>query len=173
MAPPGSSAAGPAPWPPRGMSARTVVVFVVGLVTVAGFAFGLWVAATSGLHSGWNGWHVGVIVARSADGLTWNLTFTTVPSGLTPANTSLSLVSANGATLLAAKPLSSLTGGSVTLTDSAGTLYLHYEGRIPGVVGPADSVSIGTTVSGTGASTTGWTVQFGFGTSIIWQGTLQ
>ncbi len=172
MAPPGSSAAGPAPRPPRGMSARTVVVLVVGLVTVAGFAFGLWVAANSGLHSGWNGWHVGVIVARSADGLTWNLTFTMVPSGLTPANTSLTLVSVNGATALPARPLSSLTGGSVSLTDSAGTLYLYYDGRTPGMVGPADSVIIGTTVSGTGASTTGWTVEFGFETSIIWQGAL-
>ncbi len=173
IAPRRGTPAGSWPWPPRGMSARTVFILVVGVVTVVGFAFGLWVAANSGLQSGWNGWHVGAIVVRSADGLTWNLTFTMVPSGLTPANVSLTLVSANGVTLLAAKPLSSLAGGSIPLTNSAGTIYLFYDGRTPGVVSPADSVLVGTTVSNTGASTTGWIVQFRFGTSIIWQGTLQ
>ncbi len=173
IAPRRGTPAGSWPWPPRGMSARTVFILVVGVVTVVGFAFGLWVAANSGLQSGWNGWHVGAIVVRSADGLTWNLTFTTVPSGLTPVNVSLTLVSANGVTLLAAKPLSSLAGGSIPLTNSAGTIYLFYDGRTPGVVSPADSVLVGTTVSNTGASTTGWIVQFGLGTSIIWQGTLQ
>lgn len=169
--PPEDPTRGPEPWPQKGLTGRAIVVLLVGVVAVVGFGFGLWVAATSG-HNLSNGWHVGVTVERSPDGRSWNLTFTAVPSVLSPANTSLTLLSSNGTTLLSARTLSSLTGGYVPLTGSAGTLYLSYDGRTPGMLSPEDTVSIGTTVAGTGTSTTGWVAEFVFGSSIIWLGTL-
>jgi hypothetical protein len=143
--------------PPRGPSPATVVVLVIGILAVTGFGYALWVAATSTPSPQYTGVapYIGVARSRSADGLTWNLTFTSVPSGLTPSNTFLLLSFPNGAAVLSATPLSALTGGNVTLAGSSGALYLWYHGQIAGFVTGGDALYIGTSISGSGTSTTG------------------
>lgn len=158
--------------PPKSPSPATVLVLIVGVVAVAGFGYGLWVAANSG-HAGGSEPHFGVLFSRSPDGLTWNLTFTEVPSSDTPTNTYLSLATASAGTLIPATPLASLTGGEVPLTNAPGALFLLYHGQFSGSLSPGDFVSIGTTVSGSGASTNGWTAELTVNGAIFWQHVLQ
>src|SRR2546428_12321350 len=50
---------------------------------------------------------IGVNVARSSDGTNWVLTFTSVPTGLTPFNTMLAILTSGGVTALSRTPLGS------------------------------------------------------------------
>src|SRR2546428_13694174 len=73
---------------------------------------------------------IGVNLARSSDGTNWVLTFTSVPTGLSPFNTMLTVLTAGGATALPATPLSSLYNYS-----SQGALYFQYQPAGPARVG--------------------------------------
>jgi hypothetical protein len=116
---------------------------------------------------------LGVAVTRSADGTNWTLTFASVPSGLNPSTTYLSLNAASGVSLLGATSLSALPGGVVPLTNSAAGLYIQYQGITPAYLSAGDAVHIATTFAGTNASTTGMQVQFTTAGTVLYSGTLQ
>ncbi len=162
----------PLPPPRTGSSAATVLVLTVGVVAVVGFAYGLWVAANSGRNIGTQ--HgFGATLRRSPDGMTWNITFTSVPTGLTPSSTSFYMMSADGTALLEGVPLSSLTGGYVPLTGSAGTLYLLYHAQLPSTLVAGDTLLIGTTINGPGTTTSGYSVELVANGIVLFQTYLQ
>ncbi len=57
---------------------------------------------------------LGVSVSLSADGTNWTLTFTSVPTGLSQNQTTLTLISSAGATMLGATTLYQLEGAGVS-----------------------------------------------------------
>jgi hypothetical protein len=116
---------------------------------------------------------IGVAVAKSTDGTNWTLTFTVVPSGLSPSSFLLVLLGENETTLLPPTPLSSLSGGVVQLNGSAGWLFVAYHGLVPGYVSAGDVLSIGATFAGTATPTEGCEVQLWVGSTVLYQGTLQ
>ncbi len=114
---------------------------------------------------------LGVSVARSADGTNWTLTFTSVPTGLTPATTNLLLTSGSGASVISSTPLSTFSGGLVTVTG--GKLYVQYSAAGAASVGAGDILRIATTLSSSTTSTSGYAYQITSGGTILASGTLQ
>ncbi len=103
---------------------------------------------------------IGVNVARSSDGRNWVLTFTSVPTGLTPFNTMLAILTSGGVTALSATPLGSLNYSSV------GALYAQAQPGGPVAVG--DRLLINTSMY-----PTGFGYQLSDGIRLLAYGTLQ
>lgn len=152
-----------------------LVLGIVGVVVV-GLVLGVYVvynlARTPTLPPTGGPKAIGVAVAKSADGTNWTLTFTSVPTGLSPATTYLTLMSSSGATLLPATSLGTMSG-MMSMSGSSGMLYMQYQGSMMSTVSTGDMVRIGTTISGTGASTAGCQVQISIVGETLYSGTLQ
>ncbi|HLQ42863.1 MAG TPA: hypothetical protein VK189_08450 [Thermoplasmata archaeon] len=85
---------------------------------------------------------IGVNVARSSDGTNWVLTLTSVPTGLTPFDTTLAIMTSGGVTALSATPLGSLN------YSSEGAFYAPVQPGGPVAVG--DRLLINTSIYPTG-----------------------
>lgn len=123
----------PAPAPPssENLTLIVVVILVVGVVVVlaavfAAVLYGRQLSAPTGPGPGPR--VIGIAEARSSDGTNWILTFTTVPTALSPYNTMLAILTASGATALSASPLAYLNG-------TAGVSYVPVQ--------PGGSVQVG------------------------------
>ncbi len=149
------------------------ILFVAILLVAAGAVY--WSIQSPPLVPGVDGTPraIGVAVNETADGTNWTLTFTSVPAGLTPSATLVTLLGTNGATLLPATALSSLPGGVVQLSGSAGKIFLRYQGVTMGIVYAGDVLSIGTTFAGTTTPTQGCVVQISAGGDTLHSGALQ
>lgn len=147
-----------------------VVVLVVGSIVMSALLY-LFVSSTI-IPPSQTPKALGIAIGRSADGTNWTLTFTSVPSGLSPATTNLQLVTPGGSLALAASPLASFGGSSVDLAAPLGSVYLQYQPLDPQVVSAGDTLLIATMTT-TGTSTTGFQVTFISQTSILYVGTLQ
>ena len=149
-----------------------VAVFIVVFTVVLGLA--LWVARpVPSLCDGSCPKAIGVAMAESLDRTNWTLTFTSVPSGLDPSATFVTLLAVNGSALLPPTPLTSFAGGVVPLLGSAGGIYVRYHGVTLGSVSAGDIVYLGTTFAGTAILTEGCQVQMWEGGTVMYQGTLQ
>ncbi len=122
----------PPPSPPS--SENLTLIVVVLAIAMAVVLAGLFVAVFSvwplSVPTGPAPRSIGVNLARSSDGTNWVLTFTSVPTGLSPFTTMLTVLTGGGATALPATPLSSLYNYS-----SQGALYSQYQPGGPVAVG--------------------------------------
>ncbi len=121
-----------------------LVVLVVGFVVVlAGVAAAI-VFARSSLNPSQPGSAprlIGVNLATSGDGTNWILTFVSVPTGLSPFSTMLTILNISGATSLPATPLAYLNA-------SGGAAYV--QGQPGGSVAVGDRLLLSTTRYPTG-----------------------
>src|SRR5207244_11659708 len=89
------------------------VVFVVAIVVVLSSVFvAVFFVRPPNAPAGSPPRVIGVSLAVSSDGTNWLLTFTSVPTALSPYNTMLTILSSAGATYLPATPLPSLNYSS-------------------------------------------------------------
>lgn len=164
------------PPPPRHTGAPVgliVVIIVVAVVAVSIAAYAIAsLMATPTLPPFSGPKAVGVIVTQTPDGTNWTLTFTSVPTGMSPATTYLALMSPSGSTLLPATPLSGMSG-MMSMMGSSDRLYMEYSGGMMSTVSAGDTVHIGTTFAGSMTSTVGCQVQISVTGAILYMGTLQ
>ena len=117
---------------------------------------------------------IGVSVSRSSDGTNWTLTFSSVPTGLSPSTTLFSLQSGSGSSLISSVALSTYpSAGSVVTMTGGSKLFVAYQTAVAGSVSAGDVIRLGTTLAGTTTSTTGYQVTLSSGSTILYQGTLQ
>jgi flagellin-like protein len=115
---------------------------------------------------------LGATIGTTGDGRNWTVTFVSVPLGLSPATTFLSVESASGAVVLANNPLSALTGGVVTLSGTTGKLFIQYRETAANKVSTSDVVLLGTTLVGTTNTTRGFQVDILTSSNVLFSGTL-
>src|SRR5437899_10755955 len=131
MIPAPSAVLSPPPSPPS--SENLTLIVVVLAIAMAVVLAGLFVAVFSvwplSVPTGPAPRSIGVNLARSSDGTNWVLTFTSVPTGLSPFNTMLAILTSGGVTALSATPLGSLNYSSV------GALYAQAQQGGPVAVG--------------------------------------
>ena len=132
------------PVPPA--SENLVLIVVVLVIAIAVVLASVFAAVFSGrlssVPTGTAPRVIGVNVARSGDGSNWILTFTSVPTGLSPYNTMLTILDTSGATSLPATPLSYLN------STASGAVYV--QGQRGGPVAVGDWLLISTTQYPTG-----------------------
>jgi hypothetical protein len=101
--------------PPR--RPNFALIFVVVVVVVVGLSVMVYILASLTMQFNppvdGNPGAIGLVVSRTADGLYWNLTFTSVPLVATQNGTTLTLTSGSGATLLPATTMFHLEGSGV------------------------------------------------------------
>lgn len=149
-----------------------VIVVIAVVVLAASMYFVIFMALTPTLPPSGSPRALGVSVTRSADGTNWTLAFISVPTGMSPATTYVTLFAPSGATLLPATPLSDMNG-MMTMTGTSDRLYMQYQGNMMGTVVAGDVMRIATSFAGTGASTAGCQIQISVTGAILYIGTLQ
>ena len=95
-----------------------VLVIAIAVVLVGVFAAVLFARPPS-VPTGTAPRVIGVSLARSGDGSNWILTFTSVPTGLSPYDTMLTILDTSGATSLSATPLGYLN------STASGAVYVQ------------------------------------------------
>ncbi|MGQ0797230.1 MAG: archaellin/type IV pilin N-terminal domain-containing protein [Methanobacteriota archaeon] len=131
------------------MVAITVVLAAVLYVMVSGLLVGPGGTVRS----------MGVTIGRSADGTNWTLIVASSPTGLTTAGTTLTILNTGGSIALAAEAFSSLSYSA----DGA-----VFSNNGVSAVDPGDRVLVSTS-----RYPTGFRVEIGDGSSILFAGTLQ
>lgn len=148
--------------PPPASSQNLILIVAVLVIAIAVVLVGVFAAVFAGqpphVPTGTAPRVIGVSLARSGDGTNWILTFTSVPTGLSPDNTMLTILDSGGATSLPATPLSYLN------TSAFGAMYV--QGRPGGPVAVGDWLLISTTryPTGYGYRLTDATTTFASGT---------
>lgn len=154
--------------PHENYTALIIVVVVVVLVLAVALPAILYVMVSGllGQPAGIMPRAMGVAVSQSPDGSNWMIAFTFVPTGLTQSGTTLTLLSASGATILPATALSSLEGAGLSgvryVPLTSGTAYCAAGDQVLVAVGP-----------GTNQYPAGTQYMFVNGGSILASGTLQ